>query len=106
MNPELDSARARIGALRIVPEADVAEQPGQQRAMNRQIAFGPARVDRRTLPSKLPYRTEELRMDVAPLSHSPDRHEMLATDLGQLPVRRSALRLVVERPQFQEGDKI
>src|SRR6185503_17513719 len=66
MHPELDAARPGIGAL-FVAHADVAEQPGQQRTVDGEIATGLLRPHRGLFPFE---RLLELLVNVAPFAHA------------------------------------
>src|SRR4051812_39928779 len=44
MDPELDAACAGIARFRLVLDADVAEQPGEQRAVDGTVSLGPLRM--------------------------------------------------------------
>src|SRR2546426_11709992 len=85
MDPELDAARTGVAAHRritaFIPGTNVAEQPGEQRAMNGAVAFGPVVVHGGLGPIELAQRPRELRRYIAPFAHARDREEVLAAGL-------------------------
>src|SRR5262249_20689904 len=98
MDPELDAARAGIAGLRIVLQADIAEQSGQQRAVDGAVALRALGMYRGLLPAELVQRARELLRHVAPFTHARDGQEILA---------RGLLHLVLEEPRhLEEGEEI
>ena len=76
MKPRL--ARADVDARLDVPHADLAEQPGQERAVDllgrRPAASLGAKLE-------LAHHADELRVDVLPLAHPVEREEVVAAEL-------------------------
>src|SRR5215470_12688765 len=66
MDPELDAAGAEVVAL-LGPQADVAEEPGEERAVDAGVL---ARVPSRfpDLPAELTHKLLQLRLHIAPLA--------------------------------------
>src|SRR6185436_18870742 len=73
--------------------ADVAEQAGAQRAVDRAVF-----ARRRRRPVQLLERLAELRLDVAPLAHARHREEVLAARLLPFPVE--------QLPEIEEREEI
>ena len=91
------SHRPRLGRL----GADVAEQAGEQRPVDRLVARGvdaSPGASRRPLPARLGRAAaHQLRVHVAPFGQPQVRHEVRAAGFDRLPVRQRALRLARRR---------
>ena len=98
MHPELDAARAAVASLLLVLHPDVAEQPGEQRAMDRGVALLLRRVGARAAPSQLLDRVRQLLVDVAPLAHPRKGQEVVAAGLPEI--------LAGQRPELQVREEI
>ncbi len=112
MQKELHAARAVVlpthRGRRLRARADVAEQPRQQRMVDRRIAGGvdlrgQCGIDR---PARLGQRGNELRVHIAPFGQAQERNEPRAARVHALAVRQRFLRRTVEelpeRDQRQE----
>src|SRR2546421_4501189 len=78
MHPELDAARAGIASFGLLAQTDVAEQSRGEGAVNGAVAFGLARINRRSRPFELVEHARELGVDVAPFAHAGNGKEVLA----------------------------
>src|SRR5882762_6001650 len=98
MHPELDAARTGVTAFRLVAHADVAEQSGEECAVDGAIPLGTLGVHRRCRPFHLTERGFKLSVDIAPLPHARDGKEVLAASLLELSVKHF--------PELEESEKI
>ena len=74
MNQELDAARAEIMFAVLRLAAHIAQQSGEQRAVNLRVT----RLLPRHLPSQLGDEGVQLAVDVQPLAHAVIRKEIVA----------------------------
>jgi len=98
VHPELDAAGTGVAAFRLVAHADVAEQPGEQCAVDGAIPLGALGIRRGCRPFHLAERGFKLSVDIAPLPHARDGKEVLAASLLELSVK--------QLPELEEGEKI
>ena len=99
VHPELDGARAGVITIGFIAHADVAEQAGEERAMDRAVAFGLLRIHRGTGPAHFFQRPAELLVDIRPFAHPRIGEEIIAT---QPPQPRLGLQL----PQLEKREEI
>ena len=109
MQVEARPARALVAVAVGVLRADVAEEPGEQRLVDRAVARG---VDRRRelrlpSPAQLGELVRELRVDVAPFGEPQVRHELRAARVDEPPVRELLGEPRAEElPQREEREEI
>ena len=109
MQVELQSARAEVVRFGIRLDADVAEEPREQRLVQGGVARG---VDRRRqrgrpLPAGLLQRGDELAVHVAPLGEPQVRDELRAARVDLPPVRELLRRQVREElPQRDQRQEV
>jgi hypothetical protein len=99
---EAELARADVDAGLLVPDADLAEEAGQERAVDllgsRRLVGG--------REAELAHGAHQLLVDVLPLAHPPRRDEVVAARPLELRATAAAAGLLVERPQLQVAEEV
>ena len=98
---EADAAGAEVLRVFFDLEADVAEQAGEQRLVDRVVGRGPLV----RAPMVLGHRRRELVMDVAPLAHAERRHEARPAQFAQLALRL-AMRALAGFARVADGRRV
>ena len=100
---EFNAAGAEIVIALDALGADIADQAGEQRAMN-VIKLGRLAIQMHTLRRD---QLAELRMHIAPLAHAQGREKIFMQKLVKAAIRFLVLpRVFVELPHFHEGEKL
>jgi len=102
MDEVLDAARAEVAAVLLVPQADVAEQPRQQRLVDRLIAGRQLVLP----PLVLGAQGVQLAMNVAPFAQAQPGEEFAAAPLALLVGRFVLPDFVRRRPHLQPGQEL
>ena len=107
MHPELDAARSGIDAPFLVLRPHVAQQTGEQRAMDRSITLGLRPIGARDPPAHLHRGGVKLRVHLAPLTHAADREKTGTARFRQLAVRFLVIKQLAKMlPKLQIADEV